>query len=320
MIQDLLFSPQTVSFEQSLAQDALRLAVNIANGCGLPDKEVTQQTKDIAPFLIHLSEEKLRSFLEQVLLGPSVSLALQWLFDSGILAVVLPEMIPTVDLAQEAGRKHKNVWEHTKQVVKQSKKIVSLRWAALFHDIGKVSTREISSDDKVTFHGHAEAGAQIFDQIARRLNFEEALQKQVNFLILNHLRASQYDENWTDSAVRRFDRNMGEYLDLLIALTRADITSAQQNKREDAKKRIDELEQRIATLREMDARIPLLPSGLGNDIMVHFGIGPGCLIGKIKKDLQKAIEKEEILGHQNSQYYIDYIKHFCDRWIEKINQ
>ena len=97
---------------------------------------------------------------------------LQWMHDVGLLAVLLPELEATVDFSQEAGRRHKDVWEHTKQVVRQSVPRPAVRWAALLHDIGKVSTREFLPDGRVTFHRHAEVGARMFDPIARRLGFD----------------------------------------------------------------------------------------------------------------------------------------------------
>ena len=71
---------------------------------------------------------------------------------------MLPELDATVDFSQEAGRRHKDVWEHTKQVVLQSVPSPIVRWAALLHDIGKVRTRVMLPDGKVTFHRHAEVG------------------------------------------------------------------------------------------------------------------------------------------------------------------
>ena len=108
--------------------------------------------------------------------------------------------------------RHKDVWKHTKQVVRQAVPRLELRWAALFHDIGKMKTRSITPDGKVHFLGHAEVGTRMFDKLDRRLGLfapEPALKETVRFLILHHLRANQYSPDWTDSAVRRFARELG---------------------------------------------------------------------------------------------------------------
>ena len=183
-----------------------------------------------------------------------------------------------------------------------------MRWAALFHDIGKVPTRALTSDGKVTFHGHAEVGARMFDKVCRRLQLADPLRAKVRFLIQQHLRANQYDGTWTDSAVRRFDREMGEHLDDLLLLSRADITSARRHKRERALAQIDELWQRIQELRELDSQVPPLPTGLGNAIMQHFELEPGRIIGELKRALEAAVEAEDLEPHHEAEYYIQFIE------------
>ena len=79
--------------------------------------------------------------IEAVIMGKALGAGLQWMHDAGVLARVLPELDATVDFSQEAGRRHKDVWEHTKQVVRQSVPKPIVRWSALLHDIGKVPTR-----------------------------------------------------------------------------------------------------------------------------------------------------------------------------------
>src|SRR5439155_1149214 len=152
----------------------------------------------------------------------------------------MPGLEGTVDFSQEAGRRHKDVWEHTKQVVRQSVPRLEVRWAALLHDIGKVPTRTFTADGGVHFHRHSEVGARMFEDIARRFAFERPLKQKIRFLILHHLRANQYDGSWTDSAVRRFDREMESHLLDLLDLSRADITSKRPGKRQAALQSIAE--------------------------------------------------------------------------------
>jgi len=290
------------------AEEVLDLAARIAANGKLPPGEITRQARPIAGQVKQLSSLRQRELLEQMIIGPAADLALQWLHECGALAVIMPELEVTVDFTQEMGRRHKDVWKHTKQVLYQSVQDPVVRWAALLHDIGKVPTRAISPNGKVTFHGHPEVGARMFDRIARRLAFPGALRKEVRFLILNHLRANQYDGTWTDSAVRRFDREMGEHLPQLLDLSRADITSARPHKVETALSQIRELSQRILALREIDSRIPPLPSGLGNSIMKHFQLKPGRIIGQIKDRLEKAIEAGQLETHQEPEYYLEFLE------------
>ena len=181
--------------------------------------------------------------------------------DAGVLAVLLPELEATVDFSQEAGRRHKDVWEHTKQVVVQSVPNPLVRWAALLHDVGKVPTRVMLPDGKVTFHRHAEIGARMWDPIARRLGFDKPERQKIRFLVLHHLRANAYEPGWTDAAVRRFDHEMGENLEDLLDLSRADVTSRRPGRRQEAVGNIHALKERILAIRELDARVPPLPPG-----------------------------------------------------------
>src|SRR6185295_10051033 len=161
--------------------------------------------------------------------------------------------------------RHKDVWKHTKQVVLQSVPRIEVRYGALFHDIGKVKTRSISPDGEVHFFGHAEVGARMFDKLERRQRLfapDESLRDAIRFLVLHHLRASQYDGGWTDSAVRRFAREMGAYLDDLLCLSRADITTKRAEKKRRGINMIEELSSRIGTLATEDAQEDPLPKGI----------------------------------------------------------
>jgi poly(A) polymerase len=260
----------------------------------------------------------LRQALEDALLAPAVLDALQWLHESGILAVALPEMEATVRFTQEVGRRHKDVWEHTKQVVAQASRVPAVRWAALLHDIGKVPTRAIADDGKVTFYGHAEVGARMFDRISRRLAFPRPLHARVRWLILHHSRVNQYDGSWTDSAVRRFYTQMGEHLEQLFLLSRADVTSARQDKRDRAAQLLGQLAARVAALRELDEREPPLPSGFGTELMRRFSLPPGRRIGELKRALEVAIERGELEAHQPSEVYFAHLER-CG-WVQPVEE
>jgi poly(A) polymerase len=199
------------------------------------------------------------------------------------------------------------VWEHTKQVVRQAVPRVELRWAALLHDIGKVPTRTFTPDGGVHFHRHSEVGARMFDDVSRRFQFDKPARQKIRFLILHHLRANQYDGSWTDSAVRRFGREMEAHLTDLLDLSRADITSKRPGKREAALRSISELSRRIEALRELDAVEPPLPTGIGNAIMEKFGLPPSRRIGELKEALEAAIDAGELEARREPAYYLDHV-------------
>jgi poly(A) polymerase len=286
----------------------LDVAVQVArDGLALP-AEVTLAAREAAPGLTELTPVKLRQALENIILAPNLGAGLQWLHDSGALAVVLPELEATVDFSQEAGRRHKDVWEHTKQVVRQAPENALVRWSALLHDIGKVPTRVMLPDGRVTFHRHAEVGARMFDGVARRLQFDREGRQRIRFLIYNHLRANAFHCSWTDSAVRRFDLEMGRYLDDLIELSLADVTSRRPGRRQEASDNIQALLKRILEVRELDAKVPPLPAGLGNAFMQAFAIPAGRRIGELRKLCEDAIEKGELEERRDADYYVDFLR------------
>jgi poly(A) polymerase len=225
----------------------------------------------------------------------------------GCLDAWLPEVAAMVGFGDNEWR-HKDVWLHTKQVVKQSVPRVEVRWGALLHDIGKPKTRRIDDNGNVTFHGHAEVGAAMFrKRVADRLGFEEAQRERVHFLILHHLRAAQYDEDWTDAAVRRFYKQMTEGLRDLLDLSRADITTKRPEKRRRGVRQISLLAKRIRDLQEEDNKVAPLPKGLGTVIMKELGVPPSKRLGDLMKRLTAAAEDGEIEGQQPAEYYIEYL-------------
>ena len=288
----------------------LEVAVAIAEkGEGrLPPETLTVAAREAAPLLTQVPVARVRAGMEAVIMGRSLDVALQWLHDAGLMAILLPELEATVDFSQEAGRRHKDVWEHTKQVVWQSVPKPAVRWAALLHDIGKVPTRVMLPDGRVTFHRHAEVGARMFDPIAKRLGFDRTLRQRVRFLILQHLRANAYEPSWTDAAVRRFDHEMGDGLEELLDLSRADVTSRRPGRRQEAVANIHALKERILAIRELDARVPPLPPGLGNAIMEAFALPPSKRIGDIRMICQDAIERGELEERREAGYYIEYLR------------
>jgi poly(A) polymerase len=186
-----------------------------------------------------------------------------------------------------------------------------VRWAALLHDIGKLKTRSLAEDGEVHFFGHAEVGARMFERLHRRLPLfahEPELRERVHFLILHHLRASQYATSWTDSAVRRFAREMGAHLGVLVELSRADITTKRPERRRRGLRLIEDLCQRVRELAELDAKQPPLPSGIGNVLMEAFGLPPSRLIGDIRRVLEQKIEDGELPARAEPEVYVEYVR------------
>jgi poly(A) polymerase len=286
----------------------LDVAAEISLAGTPPPAELTEAARVAAPMAAQIAPARARAGIEAVIMSKALEVGLQWMHDAGLLAVLLPELEATVDFSQEAGRRHKDVWDHTKQVVRQAVPKPAVRWAALLHDIGKVPTRVLLPDGRVTFHRHAEVGARMWDPIGRRLAFDKPDRQKIRFLILHHLRANAYEPTWTDAAVRRFDHEMGETLDELLDLSRADVTSRRPGRRQEAVSNIHALKERILAIRELDARVPPLPPGLGNAIMEAFALPPSKRIGDLRKLCEDAVERGELEERREAGYYVDYLR------------
>jgi poly(A) polymerase len=294
--------------EMDRAMDALeRAAVTAEKAAVLP--ELPPVSIEGFRAIAKLDVPGVRARLDRVVMGQDPELGLDALQDAGALAALFPEVEAMIGFGDGEWR-HKDVWKHTKQVVRQAVPRLEVRWASLFHDIGKIKTRSISPEGKVHFLGHAEVGTRMFDKIERRLVFfggEPSLRDTVRFLILHHLRANQYEPSWTDSAVRRFARELGEHLDDLLCLARADITTKRPEKRKKGLGQISELADRIRQLAAEDAVVPPLPTGLGNAIVASFGLPPSPKIGEIKRALEDAVAAGEIEPHLPMEAYVEFV-------------
>ncbi len=286
------------------AREALSWAADVARG-----GEAVRPTFAISESeWLSLSISDVRPELDRLLLGKRPNDGLDALLELGFLAAWMPEVAAMVGFGDGEWR-HKDVWKHTKQVVWQSVPRLEVRWGALLHDIGKMKTRSVGPNGEIHFFGHSEVGASMFKKrVRRRLGFEGALAERIHFLILHHLRASQYDGSWTDSAVRRFAREMGEGLKDLLDLSRADITTKRPEKKKRGLAQISELSRRIRELEKEDAKVAPLPKGLGTAISEAFGVPPSKRLGELRKLLEARCEAGELAAHQSVAFYIAWMR------------
>jgi poly(A) polymerase len=208
------------------------------------------------------------------------------------LRYIIPEMMPMVEMRRTAERRHKDIFNHVLQVVDKSPPTLELRWAALLHDIAKPATMSYQ-DGQVHFFGHEVLGAKWAREILTRLHFDRQTVERVSALVARHMRINTYDD-WSDSAVRRFMREVGDQLDDLFALSRADITSHRFERVQAVLARVDELERRTREQAEQ-AEIAKLDSPLdGHALMAMFKRPPGPWLGKVKGYLRDLVIDGEL--------------------------
>jgi len=266
------------------------------------DEEIKRVTKEEVKDL----GRKQLEVLHDIMVGPHVALALAALQNAGFFEHLIPEIQEGLNLV--SSKQFKEIWPHTLRVISQTPPRLALRWAALFHDLGKAQAFSIKKN-RVTFHHHEKISAKIFDKFTKKAEiFGKGQKSCIHFLVSNLGYAEGYESDWSDSAVRRFAREMDIYLEDLLTLSEADITTANDKKRDKILRRISELKVRIAKIREQDAKLSLLPKGLGNEIAEKLGVPIGPMIGSIRKELERKIEAGELSPNADFEYYIEYLK------------
>jgi poly(A) polymerase len=251
-----------------------------------PTERVVQAITAMLDRLDIVSRERIRWELDKLLTGERPGRGLELLVESGLADGFLPEL-PALRLEQDPIHKHKDVLHHTFAVIENcDRRDLTLRLAALLHDIGKPKTRAITPEG-VQFHHHEVVGARMAEEILRRLRYPTEIVQDVRRLVELHLRFHGYGEGWSDSAVRRYVRDAGPLLDRLNQLTKADVTTANRFKAKQFHALMDELEERIARLAEEENLEAMRPALDGRQIMEHLGIEPGPLVGRAREFLME---------------------------------
>ncbi|MBU1920030.1 CCA tRNA nucleotidyltransferase [bacterium] len=303
--------------EQTFSDDPLRIMRALRFAAQLEfsiEPQTLEAVAKMAPRLEIVSQERITDEFMKLLSAKTPSTGLRLMYVTGVLEIVFPEVCALAGVEQIGPHHHKDVFEHTLQVVDQIAKLTDdpeLRFAALVHDIAKPKTKRFSGDQGWTFHGHEDLGSRMLKTISRKLRLSEKTAKKVTKLVALHMRPINLTrEDVTDSGVRRLIVDAGEDLEALMTLCRADITSANPKKVKRYLAQFEELLERISEVNEKDRLRAFQSPVRGEEIMEVCNIQPGPLVGKIKTALEDAIlegripnEHDAVLG------YLHEIKH-----------
>jgi poly(A) polymerase len=296
--------------EVSFGDDPLRMlrAARFASQLGFTVAESTLQAMhDLADRISIVSIERVSEEIAKLLKTDSPRAGLQLLVETGLAALVLPEL-PALRLEIDEHHHHKDVYEHSLTVLDQAIDLekernpgeapdLILRLAALLHDIGKPATKRVEPGGVVTFHHHDVVGSKLATKRLRQLRYDNDTIASVAKLIELHLRFFGYTEGaWTDSAVRRYVRDAGELLPRLHILTRADVTTRNRRKADRLAFAYDDLEERIVALSEEEELAAIRPDLDGEQIMAILGIRPGRDVGEAYRFLLELRLEEGPLG------------------------
>ena len=300
--------------EVSFGDDPLRMmrAARLTSQLGFAVTEpVMQAMRDLADRLVIVSAERVRDELSRLLCTAHPRPGLELMVETGIAALVVPEL-PALQLQVDEHHHHKDVYEHSLTVLDQAIELerqrhageapdLTLRLAALLHDIGKPATKRTEAGGVVTFHHHDVVGAKLAAKRLRELRFDKERIASVSRLIELHLRFFGYTEGaWTDSAVRRYVRDAGPQLERLHILTRADVTTRNRRKADRLSFAYDDLENRVASLGEEEELAAMRPDLDGEQIMMILELKPGREVGDAYRFLLELRLSEGQLGEEEA--------------------
>ena len=297
--------------EDSFSDDPLRMmrAARFMSQLNFEvDQSVLVAIKNMAARLEIISAERIRDEFIKIMMSPSPRLGITLLVETGLADYFLPE-VPKLKLEIDEHHHHKDVYEHSLTVLEQAIALedglsgpnLTLRLAALLHDIGKPKTKQLIAGGGVSFHHHEVVGARMSKERMKKLRFDNHIINDVSQLVFLHLRFHGYGSGeWTDSAVRRYVRDAGELLTHLHLLTRADCTTRNKKKAEGLARTYDQLEERIQLLMQQEELNKIRPDLSGEQIMEILGIKPSPTVGKAYDFLLELRLEDGPLGEEKA--------------------
>lgn len=241
-----------------------------------------------------ITRERIAEELNKIMMSRRPSEGWLLLDKTGLLPLVLPDLVALKGVEVKDGKGHKDVFLHTLKVLDNladSSDKLWLRWAALLHDIGKPRSKAWDPQAGWTFRNHNYIGAKMVPRIFAKLKLPlnekmEYVKKMVDL----HMRPiNLIEDTVTDSAVRRLLFEAGDDIDDLMLLCDADITSRNEEKKARFHRNYQLVRQKMEELEERDRIRNFQPPVKGDEIMEILHLEPCSIVGELKAAIKDAI-------------------------------
>ena len=279
--------------ERRFREDALRIlrGMRFAARFGFLPEPATQDAMiGLAPLTDALARERVYQELSGFLLKADVPNLLRF---APILAQVIPELSPTLGFLQHSPHHAYDVFTHTAHVTAAVAPVLSLRWAALLHDIGKVPCFSQDENGRGHFKGHAQVSAQMADAVLHRLHAPTQLRETAVWLIDHHMTVLQPEEALLRRSLSRYGR---ERLELLLCLQEADMKGKGTREHENSQ-RYPRLREILSQLDAQEGRLTLKSLKINGNDLIALGMSGrqigDCLNRLLEQVLSGSLENEK---------------------------